>query len=1757
MQSNADIYLSQLNKSNHLKSSIRQTLKVLSLAVVLVVFWGLKLTGITLAGEAFCGMEEHTHGEDCPIRTLICTREEVEPHIHSEACIHRELICETAECDPHTHSFACKSATLICTIEETEGHTHSESCQIKTLVCTTEETPGHLHSPQCYGQVLTCTAEEIPSHSHDDACYCVDFTCGQEEIPAHTHDNSCMTDSLVCTLAEDETHTHDDSCYTKILSCDQAETEGHTHSDACKTLTLVCTLEEIEGHTHEDLCYTEQLLCTLEEHPEHTHSDECYSIEPGYGCGLEEIEPHTHTEECYTVEEGVFICGLEETEGHTHAETCWQAGIVFSCGMNEADGHIHGAECLVEAPQLGCGKEATEGHIHGEECYDILESCPLEEHTHTVSCYSDINADLETSDDWEMSLAGLTRSSSTAENIITVAKSQLGCSESIRNFQVDEFGVRRGITRYGQWYGNPYGDWSAMFASFCLYYAGVDELPINAGPESMRLEWEAEGLYRPAADFAPVAGHILFLDKNADGSSDAVAVITAFEDNIIHTIEGDIPIETEAPASAEENEGDDTASQPGSITVDMVVQTAYPVDDPAILGYGLVPFEPELMVLPADTAIIAKTTAYNTGLFTNTNNFVLYTVSGGAYYAFDGTGNAVPIYIDAQGNISTDLDNTDLLLWSIIPSGGTNSYLIQNKGSGRYMHAYSNASGTSVTTTGTYPSTFTASGSGVRIQGNGGYPQLNTANGTFQVTSNYYYSAEFQFGITSNCTVWLDGTNGGIMALGGSPNSSFTVPYGGTMVLPDQWQSPDKYSYKLQGWYDVINNKYYQPGEEIVVTDYMVFYADWVAATYNIGRYNGLVADTVSTNDFVTTRMFDYGVLFNVLSSRADVSVSSTGHSEVWNLLTSGTNPYNNEQTLNFIFRDWDRGNEDISYPANYNDQNHYTGNGVYPGLYSSRLHDILFNPSTQVIGKHYLGTGDHLFQLMDDPSHPYHGYYYYDSELNAASYSQSAGRFYVYDYLSRTSDSADASGGKYSDFLPLNSPYANTNGNTLRTYSYNGESGEYVGTTHYTYDAKYNTGNDTADYVGTNYYFGMSIDIDFYLPNTPGYVDSSGSSGNRDLYGKEMHFHFSGDDDVWILVDGQVVLDIGGIHGIEHGDINFSTGVVTQNGVQIGNVNGIGAGDHKLTILYLERGSSQSNCAIFFNLAPRFSFSIQKEDVLTQEVLNGAQFSVYLDRACTKPADLWTDKASHKRGDPATNVFTVTNGVANMWGMGAGNTYYIKETKPPDNEEYTYSHGIISVTIDKQGLASYHVELLDEENSDGTTTGVSGGFTVHGFRIDEESQQAYIIATNAPEWAREVTSVYVQKRWNDSLNHDATTVTVYLTVTDPDGTVRQIRETQLGKENGWAYTWENLPKYDQNGDPVVYGVQEVSVPGYMGTVEKIDPPVSDGSGSDTGTGGVTNAGSFENGQTYLLSTKFGYVAAADNKLQLIGTEAEALASNTAQWVATVNSDGTVVLVNKAGQTFYYSNYAFRASSTPESTKNLHFFDGLLSCTIQHSGWSETQYPVDNSNVPSNITYNSVLYSSNNSAEALIFTPQKLGAPEPDVPDPPEVSSDDLAYRITNTPLESETSVTVQKAWDYGSITPTGEHEQAQVTVKLMANGLFTGRTVTLSLKNNWKATFNGLPYTDSEGNVIHYTVEENWKTEDWIPYYGDIITSSGDPPTYSTTITNVYRWGIGEVLPSTGTAARMLYILCGSSLMLLSLVLGIGLRRKRERRME
>ena len=286
-----------------------------------------------------------------------------------------------------------------------------------------------------------------------------------------------------------------------------------------------CGMEE---HRHGDECYETVLLCDKEfdvVQPEgHIHTATCYDYEEVLTCGLEECEDtlHEHTDDCYD-EEGNLVCTEPVViEGHTHTEDCYGYEETLICGEEEQ-------------------QEISEPHRHTEACYTREFVCTKSEHTHSLICYSDKFADLESAGEWEATIPELTGETA-GENVALVAKSQIGYTQSGRNYEVDDAGGKHGYTRYGAWYGYPYSEWCAMFASFCLHYAGVEQadVPYAAGCVYWTERLEDAGLYKSAGEYEPKTGDLVFFDTDGDGASDHVGIVTELRGETMETVEGNV-----------------------------------------------------------------------------------------------------------------------------------------------------------------------------------------------------------------------------------------------------------------------------------------------------------------------------------------------------------------------------------------------------------------------------------------------------------------------------------------------------------------------------------------------------------------------------------------------------------------------------------------------------------------------------------------------------------------------------------------------------------------------------------------------------------------------------------------------------------------------------------------------------------------------------------------------------------------------------------------------------------------------------------------------------------------------------------------------------------------------------------------------------------------------------------------------------------------------------------------------------------------
>ena len=500
---------------------------------------------------------------------------------------------------------------------------------------------------------------------------------------------------------------------------------------------------------------------------------------------------------------------------------------------------------------------------------------------------------------------------------------------------------------------------------------------------------------------------------------------------------------------------------------------------------------------------------------------------------------------------------------------------------------------------------------------------------------------------------------------------------------------------------------------------------------------------------------------------------------------------------------------------------------------------------------------------------------------------------------------------------------------------------------------------------------------------------------------------------------------------------------------------------------------------------------TLQKEDVLTRELLNGAEFSVFTDPACKTPAKLWTSKESYNKHESSTNVFTVQKGQATIWGFAAGNTYYIKETKSPYGDSIL-TNGVIRMTLDNQGTSSYAVI------GDPNTGALSGGFTVHGVKVDYENQEAFLVATNG-ENVTEVTSIYVDKKWNDTKDHSATPVTVYLLANG-----KRIREVTLDSGNDWKFTWENMPKYWADGSEVIYSVQEGTVPGYLGKVELLTENTSIKTYWETAT-------NFVNGGTYLLKTKEGYLAATQdrNSLHWITDENTAKTSAYARWKTTVNGN-YISFTNEAGATIFYDSSCFQSATTPGSNTKFIFKDNdIIYNDSSYMGPLQT----------SGIIYTAWSYDSRLSFSLLRERVEVTNIP-----------IEGVAYRITNNPVTEDQTVSlkVTKTWDIGKHGTEAMYRGLTVEVKLLENGVDTGLAVNLSLRNGWTDSFTWLPKYDEAGKEIVYSVREVPIDGPWSAEYGEVTLIVGTKNQYETTITNTCT--LTYILPETGGIGIYLY---------------------------
>lgn len=307
-------------------------------------------------------------------------------------------------------------------------------------------------------------------------------------------------------------------------------------------------------------------------------------------------------------------------------------------------------------------------------------------------------------------------------------------------------------------------------------------------------------------------------------------------------------------------------------------------------------------------------------------------------------------------------------------------------------------------------------------------------------------------------------------------------------------------------------------------------------------------------------------------------------------------------------------------------------------------------------------------FHRLEDENSDYDGYWQFDSAKTAVRLTQGTDQGY---YLEESSDPLVANFGAKS-YLPFNDK------------------------------------DDDASMTSLNYMFGQRLDISFTVPEG-GQVNMADPGEEANM--RDVIFEFQGDDDCWVFIDGQLVLDMGGIHDPVRGTINFKDG--TWNIYRAVDVNKPGSGtlddngtftltptadgSHTLTMLYLERGLYASNLKLTFNFPQQNQLRVTKQvdtsgvnEVFSEAMENLGSFEMNLETLASGGSALEVENSAGYIQTETTPLYL----------PGTGGTGGAQEPADGEATETTAADGTASLQVKQpngwaEGAAPQTKDLL------------------------------------------------------------------------------------------------------------------------------------------------------------------------------------------------------------------------------------------------------------------------------------------------------------------------------------------------------------------------------------------------------------------------------------------------------------------------------
>ncbi|WP_028235953.1 SpaA isopeptide-forming pilin-related protein [Pseudobutyrivibrio sp. MD2005] len=305
---------------------------------------------------------------------------------------------------------------------------------------------------------------------------------------------------------------------------------------------------------------------------------------------------------------------------------------------------------------------------------------------------------------------------------------------------------------------------------------------------------------------------------------------------------------------------------------------------------------------------------------------------------------------------------------------------------------------------------------------------------------------------------------------------------------------------------------------------------------------------------------------------------------------------------------------------------------------------------------------------------------------------------------------------------------------------------------------------------------------------------------------GEPCVFEFSGDDDVWVYVDGKLVLDLGGIHGVVSGTINFQTGECTVSGIYNSSSSKYGTsfnmykakdgnatifdksailnnGEHTLQVYYLERGSGKSNCKIKFNMPvvdktaepvnPLEFRKVDSDD--TSKGLTGVEFTLVSSDGTLTVLDEEENSTVTSDSTGLVSFSKTRDENGNVTDGIKQGIYILTETKSADGYKLPTEAWYVNVESDGNGGSKYTIEGSNQEYIDGS----------YLIKNEKKSSSAGTVEVNktaeVSDWESRVYEIDLQASITKAIEGDKQDIVLVL---DTSGSMAQTSKTKTISKN-------------------------------------------------------------------------------------------------------------------------------------------------------------------------------------------------------------------------------------------------------------------------------------------------------------------------------------------------------------------------------------